>query len=313
MTPYLRGDAIANFQFVKSIHNSFTRYAREPRPNADFRPSTMLMANRKMDMLNTDLGLQNQYDDRNKPKKNASPAKPKPTPKGKGKGKDTKKKSSVVTDEDYEDNSNGYHFSAYVPVDGEVWKLDGLDRQPRKVGSVPEGLDWMSVVGPAIQAQMDDYEAGGGLEYSLLGVVADPLGNARKELAVNIKSVRIVQARLDTINQDWRAFGNDGAGVGDADAILDVSDELIDAAEPNHQARIANEELCPEELVNIRRSLVDEQRGLRAVALAAINDAADEEKEARARRDDFGPVIRTWLTMLAEKEGLVRELIEDLQ
>ena len=36
---------------------------------------------------------------------------------------------------DSEDESvAGFHFIAFVPVDGRVWKLDGLERQPQNLG-----------------------------------------------------------------------------------------------------------------------------------------------------------------------------------
>lgn len=76
-----------------------------------------------MDIMCIDLGLENRFDDRRK----AAPKKPvNETPK-----KNTKK---VITDDDYVDEDSAFHFNAYVPVDGDVWKLDGLDRQPEKLG-----------------------------------------------------------------------------------------------------------------------------------------------------------------------------------
>lgn len=33
-----------------------------------------------------------------------------------------------------DENEAGFHFVAYVPIDGEVWKLDGLRRQPGNLG-----------------------------------------------------------------------------------------------------------------------------------------------------------------------------------
>ena len=77
------------------------------------------MFDRKMDMLNTDLALKNEFDDRKKPNQ---------------KVQDTKKKGNKVTEVDYSDDEGAFHFIAYVPIYGEVWKLDGLDRQPQKLG-----------------------------------------------------------------------------------------------------------------------------------------------------------------------------------
>ncbi len=74
-----------------------------------------------MDMFNIDLSLQNQYDDRRKPKKKE------PTTK-------TTKKSKTVTEDDFIDDDAAFHFMAFVPIEGEVWKLDGLNRQPERLG-----------------------------------------------------------------------------------------------------------------------------------------------------------------------------------
>ena len=33
-----------------------------------------------------------------------------------------------------EDHDEAFHFIAYVPVDGVVWELDGMRRQPVRLG-----------------------------------------------------------------------------------------------------------------------------------------------------------------------------------
>ena len=33
-----------------------------------------------------------------------------------------------------EDEAPCFHFIAFVPVEGKVWKLDGLERQPQNLG-----------------------------------------------------------------------------------------------------------------------------------------------------------------------------------
>lgn len=44
----------------------------------------------------------------------------------------TRKKASQSQDEDNEDSS--FHFIAFMPVMGQVWKFDGLERQPQSIG-----------------------------------------------------------------------------------------------------------------------------------------------------------------------------------
>jgi ubiquitin carboxyl-terminal hydrolase L5 len=63
-----------------------------------------------MDMLNADLFLSN----------DAQSKKPR--------AKSTSKKADTDPDQ------AGFHFIAFVPIGSTVWKLDGLERQPMKLG-----------------------------------------------------------------------------------------------------------------------------------------------------------------------------------
>jgi ubiquitin carboxyl-terminal hydrolase L5 len=51
-----------------------------------------------------------------------------------GKAKKYRKKRVVKRKKD-DENEPGFHFIAYVPINGEVWKLDGLRRQPDNLGT----------------------------------------------------------------------------------------------------------------------------------------------------------------------------------
>ena len=83
-----------------------------------------------MDILNADLALANQYEnwlqEKNAAKKGAA------SKKKRGAAKRTPK-SKFRTVEDEEEP--GYHFIAYVPVGDSVWKLDGLQKQPCRIGN----------------------------------------------------------------------------------------------------------------------------------------------------------------------------------
>lgn len=62
---------------------------------------------RKMDMLNTDLLLKNEAANKTKGKKRKA---------------------------DEDDSESGFHFIAFTPIEGQLWKLDGLERQPMCLG-----------------------------------------------------------------------------------------------------------------------------------------------------------------------------------
>lgn len=44
----------------------------------------------------------------------------------------TRKKASTGPNDDDDDSS--FHFIAFMPVMGQVWKFDGLERQPQSIG-----------------------------------------------------------------------------------------------------------------------------------------------------------------------------------
>lgn len=68
----------------------------------------MLIETRKMDMLNSDLHLKNEAKSR--------------------------RSQASRNSTDSEDVDSGFHFIAFVPVEGKVWKFDGLERQPQSLG-----------------------------------------------------------------------------------------------------------------------------------------------------------------------------------
>lgn len=60
-----------------------------------------------MDILNSDLQLKGEVSSRKRPKKESS-----------------------------DDADSSFHFIAFLPAMGQVWKLDGLERQPQAIGEL---------------------------------------------------------------------------------------------------------------------------------------------------------------------------------
>lgn len=71
---------------------------------------------RELDMMNVDLRL----------KEDAVAAKKKAT-----KSKRRKKRKKPIPDEE---EDSGFHFVAYVPARGHVWRMDGMEKQPKSLG-----------------------------------------------------------------------------------------------------------------------------------------------------------------------------------
>jgi ubiquitin carboxyl-terminal hydrolase L5 len=48
--------------------------------------------------------------------------------------KKSRKKADSLKNIEEEQDQAGFHFIAFVPIQGCVWKLDGLERQPMNLG-----------------------------------------------------------------------------------------------------------------------------------------------------------------------------------
>ena len=80
---------------------------------------------RKMDMLNADLLLKNEAT--------------------------AKKGRKRTADED--ESEGGFHFIAFMPIDDQLWKLDGLERQPMCLGK-RQVLSWKSHNANAVKRRL---------------------------------------------------------------------------------------------------------------------------------------------------------------
>ncbi|KAL8683070.1 MAG: hypothetical protein Q9186_000980, partial [Xanthomendoza sp. 1 TL-2023] len=215
-TPALRGDAIGNFEFVKTVHNSFAR---------------------KMDMLNADLQLKNDASSR-------------------------KKSKAKTSDED----DAGFHFIAFVPVQGRVWKLDGLERQPQNLGPIT-GDDWVLQVAPEIETRMAQYE-NGQIEFAILSLVQEPLTKMVAALAENVKSIAAVRQHLSKLPKDVEELQRGPMEVSileEQDLVLgpceqyELSQEVLDRAVLSPQIGQQLEDADVSDLVTVEKELIAAQ------------------------------------------------------
>ncbi|ETI25273.1 hypothetical protein G647_04648 [Cladophialophora carrionii CBS 160.54] len=159
MTPKDRGLALDQFDFVRDVHNSFAT---------------------EFDKMNVDLRLKQDFTLVERRRRAASSKRP--------------RKKRKENEEAFEDES-GFHFVAYVPAGGDVWRMDGLERLPRKLGSVSHGDSWVAVVLPELQAQLESATTYA-LEYSLLSLTA----------MTNATSLEADKAKMGRTREDWGPF-----------------------------------------------------------------------------------------------------------
>ena len=292
LTPYQRGEAFASFDFVKKIHNSFAK---------------------KMDILEGDKHLSYKVKRAQRTKAQLLSEKAKPTKKG-SKSRRAASADTVVSNDSAESvEDNAHHYIAFVPVGNEVWKLDGLDKQPTCMGSFDpqQGETWLESVSNTISALM----AAGDDDYGVIALTQSPLLSLRKNASLTINTLSHVDARLDNVStaasQDWRNLVDTNEQPPDPH-MLGFQEHLADSPiSPTVKATIDSEDLT--QLLARRSLLLAKANQLAANIMMEMQNEAEENLKATQRRYDSGPVIKKWLEMLAENGFLEENLDRFMQ
>ncbi|MCJ1356926.1 MAG: hypothetical protein MMC33_006922 [Icmadophila ericetorum] len=269
-----------NLQQFKDFTRVFTPALRgEAIGNFEFVRQIHNSFARKTDMLNADLCLKNAAASRRR--KNQS-------------------KSTDVEEE------SSFHFIAFVPIEGRVWKLDGLERQPHSLGAITED-DWLTHVKPNIEARMADYDDGQ-LEFAILGLVHDRTIRLKQSLATNVKSIQAMMNQLGP-NVEAVTAVNGGSNVLEGaltgpNGEYELTQEAIDDSSPLAADRAGTE---PSAFVSSGvklKELCVEQTTLRASLREELEAARFDQEKAASRRHDYGPIIQLWLRSHARQSAI---------
>jgi ubiquitin carboxyl-terminal hydrolase L5 len=86
-----------------------------------------------------------------------------------------------------------YHFIAYVPVQGNIYELDGLKNGPIWLGDA--GNDWLANVRPEIEARMARYSQGE-IRFNLLAITRSKLLECQERIAALEQQLQEVEGAL---------------------------------------------------------------------------------------------------------------------
>lgn len=149
------------------------------------------------------------------------------------------------------------------------------------------------------------------IEFSVLGLVKDPLINHVNDLAANIKLIQALRDRLSKL-----LAGDAAPALLREDELLEpdasynlTQDDIDRASVPDDRAKRL-ESIGTDELLKEYTDLREAQRAIRASIKEELQSRQMDEEYAEGRRHDYTAAITLWARMLARK-GVIRELVEE--
>lgn len=171
--------------------------------------------------------------------------------------------------------------------------------------------DWLDLVRPNLLDRMAAYEEDQ-IEFSILGLVRDPLPDLVQQLALNVRSLETIHERLlsdgDTTAAATTITSFEGTVIG-PEPSLALTRAVIDAAEIPEDTWKEYRSCSPSQLQDHRQRLSQAQGELRCRVREEQQSQRADDDHATGRRYDYGPAVRTWLRFLARKQVLA-ELIQ---
>lgn len=207
-----------------------------------------------------------------------------------------------------DEESAGFHFIAFVPIDGQIWKLDGLERQPQKVCSIVND-DWICQTKPQIEARMAEYEEGQ-IEFSILSLVKAPLSGLFSDLAQNAKSLFALSNSEQTSEESFISAISPASGefcsgselnVCLPDAAFGLTQDMIDQAIIPQGIHDAIQSRNVSIITQLWKELTIAQATLKgSIGEEQLSNQLDQER-AESRRWDYGPAVHDLICFLATK------------
>ncbi|KAF3066371.1 Ubiquitin carboxyl-terminal hydrolase isozyme L5 [Daldinia childiae] len=268
LPPPHRGSSLDKNDFIRSVHNSVAR---------------------RIDLLSEDLCLDNKYEESVTVKKRR-----------------TQKKSTRAARKGLVETN--YHYIAYVPVNGQVWELDGFEMKPLCLGPISDS--WIDTASTAIKERMTRNSEIP--DFSLLAICQSPLQTLAKEFATSLACSHALHELYSgntnwTVQDPFKAFPASHLAQRNLTREYITSQELPDL----YKIRTSHPDFNSDEASKLGKELRTEQDSLDAqyvAELATVDEAVDI---IRGRQRDYTPAIHHWVRALAEK-GVLRGLIQDM-
>ncbi|KAI1338101.1 cysteine proteinase [Xylariaceae sp. FL0016] len=269
LPPSHKGHSLNKNDFIRAIHNSVAR---------------------RSDLLSEDLLLDNKWEAARKKKRARKPA-------GTKSSSSRRKKAEDET----------FHYIAFVPVESQVWELDGFEEKPKCLGPYKED-GWLGVASLAIQERMARDE-NAMLSFNLLAICQSPLANIAESIASNLASVHHFDTLYSgnpawTIPSPWTSNTPDHLttfGLSKENIVRKELPGAITSKMGDAGFDLAAAQTLAGELAEERATLEAEY----AAELATVDEAMGM---VLGRQRDYTPALHQWLRILAER-GTLRDMI----
>lgn len=271
---FQRGYLLESDASMRTIHNAYAR---------------------RLELLNADLLLSNEFDECKGVPKEEEPPKKSGKRKIKNQKRHTPKKKK--TDE-------ACHYKAFVPLDGKVWILDGLEWNPVCLGKA-SAESWIPL---AVEELVKKLNVAGDLS-SILAICQSPTVTLRKELAVNIKTLSAARA---AVPDDTRPKPAEGRfyleNVNEAQLRqYGVSWAMLDEVEPNDLRLAVGDGPLRLELV---QRLETEQARIQSEYSQEMDLIRQVEDSCTGRKKNYMPLANKWVEKLANL-GVLERLLDE--
>ncbi|KAF6033819.1 hypothetical protein EB796_007876 [Bugula neritina] len=99
-----------------------------------------------------------------------------------------------------------FHFVGYLPINGRLYELDGLQEGPIDHGPIPPNSNWTSIGKPVIEQRISRYAADE-IHFNLMAIITDQIVQAQRKIDL-LKEAGLtdesdeVKELLDTVNAE---------------------------------------------------------------------------------------------------------------
>ncbi|CAN8104766.1 unnamed protein product [Discula destructiva] len=307
VTPLVRGYRLDSHPLIRQTHNAFAR---------------------RLEHLNADLCLQNEFDDEGgdpdaaAAKRNSKLKRRQPSTASNASNKRRTALNSNNSNNNNNtttNNSNAHppkrrrkrksdvcHYKAFLFALNQVWVLDGLEENPVSLGPATDST-WLTLALDGIQAKMAD----AGELVNVLAVCQAPTRRLRAELTTNIAQLKAAHSALPSSaerppRQPQTLYGDDEEDEA-ALAPFEISAAEL-AAEAARVAELAVE--CEKTTTATIYALEARQTELVMAYNMEVMGTEGEAARCEERKEDFGAAIHAWVEKLAAKRAL-QALVED--